>query len=704
MKRWISLLVALLLVTTTFAQHSLKFLFIDVVLDTNGDAYVQEMRTMNIGSSGTENYIKFNNLQDGMELKDLSVLEDSVVYTFDKHWDLDRSRSEKKYHCGFNYTDEGTEVCWGVGDEGYHFYRVRYVITNLVRSYEESDGFNHSFYEAAFPAAESAYVNIRALQRNESLQYTSDDIWSLPCFQVTTPKQWVDMNLSSENKESAEVAGDSTVVAVDIALALDSLLLAKEPVERLRLDTLQHPSTKAWAFGFYGYLLFTDDGVLRAQNDSTYMTNSNSIIVMAEFEKGLFNPAMKGEVSKFETVKERAFYDSDYTLDDEEDGTLRRASVLGGDNTPMWINYLAIIVVALLVGGLILLPVALIVYGIIRLIWGKKIDQRKWEKKLSKLIGGDVRNLPYHRDPPMDGKLTCSQRILNTMRRTDQVGISQLIEAFILRLLYKGSIQISSEVTQKGKVRDVFQIMPPEKVYVDHESQDHQDIMQLYSRPMQDAINDRERKLGVKIDDNHLEHLLHQLLYLAAGKDHLLQPDELKKYIEDHALAVRPYARLLNYMVNANITLDKLPREGAKEVYCFHKFLKDFTLVNERELSEVSLWKEYLVFASLYGIAEQVRKGMKKVAPDVMKLDKITSMLLASGVTSVYVGSLVTTMQNSYRYVQNFRTAEEIRVAKIAAAEAAARAAREHRYSGGGGRSSYHGGGGHSGGGGSGVR
>ena len=40
---------------------------------------------------------------------------------------------------------------------------------------------------------------------------------------------------------------------------------------------------------------------------------------------------MKGEVSKFETVKERAFFDSDYSLDDEEDGTDKRASFLGGD-------------------------------------------------------------------------------------------------------------------------------------------------------------------------------------------------------------------------------------------------------------------------------------------------------------------------------------------------------------------------------------
>ena len=105
-------------------------------------------------------------------------------------------------------------------------------------------------------------------------------------------------------------------------------------------------------------------------------------------------------------------------------------------------------------------------------------------------------------------------------------------------------------------------------------------------------------------------------------------------------------------------------------------------------------------------MADEVRKGMKKLAPDVMKMDEITRMLLAvstAGTSGVLIGSLINTMQDSYRYVESFRTAEEIRAEKLAAA-AAERAARERRYSGGGGHSSFGGGGGFSGGGGSGVR
>lgn len=471
-----------------------------------------------------------------------------------------------------------------------------------------------------------------------------------------------------------------------------------------RLVVLQHPAAKAWAFGYDGELNFTADGGIKADNESTWMSEGNSIIVMAEFEKGLFQPAMKGDVAKFETIKERAFLDSDYSLNDEEDGTARRASLAGGDSTtPVWVNYLIVFVVGGLLLLLLLLPVFGIIYAIARLFWGKKIDQWKWDKKVSKLIGQKVADLPYHRDPPMDGKLTCSQRILTALRPKDQVGFGQLIEAFMLRMLYKGTIQITTEQTEKGKVRDVFQISMPESLKNVGETKDHQDIMQLYHANMRDIIKKKEQDLGVQMDDEHLENLLHRLLYMAAGKDHLLQPDELKNYIEEHVLNIRPYAQMMNFMVNATIPLKLVPKEGAKEIYGFYKFLKDFTLVNEREVSEVGLWKEYLVYASLYGVADEVRKGMKKLAPDVMKLDEITSMLLAAGTSGVLVGSLIDAMQHSYRYVNTFRTAEEIRADK-AAAMAAARAARAQRYSGGGGHSSFGGGGGHSGGGGSGVR
>ena len=47
----------------------------------------------------------------------------------------------------------------------------------------------------------------------------------------------------------------------------------------------------------------------------------------------------------------------------------------------------------------------------------------------------------------------------------------------------------------------------------------------------------------------------------------------------------------------------------------FREFLKDFTLTGERNVIEVHLWQEYLVFGALLGVADQVAKQLKDIDP-----------------------------------------------------------------------------------------
>ena len=135
-----------------------------------------------------------------------------------------------------------------------------------------------------------------------------------------------------------------------------------------------------------------------------------------------------------------------------------------------------------------------------------------------------------------------------------------------------------------------------------------------------------------------------------------------------------------------------------QQVTGFLRYLKDFSLVAERHLEETSLWKEYLVFATFYGIADQVLKDMKKVAPDVTQLNKLVrpDELMAD------IEPLGKAIASSVLYVNAFMTPEEHKA--VEKARARARASSSSRSSGGSGSSSYSGGGGHSGGGGSGFR
>ena len=49
------------------------------------------------------------------------------------------------------------------------------------------------------------------------------------------------------------------------------------------------------------------------------------------------------------------------------------------------------------------------------------------------------------------------------------------------------------------------------------------------------------------------------------------------------------------------------------------KYLEDFSNMDSKETLDVSLWDEYLIFANLFGIAEEVSKKINNVCPEVIK-------------------------------------------------------------------------------------
>lgn len=57
----------------------------------------------------------------------------------------------------------------------------------------------------------------------------------------------------------------------------------------------------------------------------------------------------------------------------------------------------------------------------------------------------------------------------------------------------------------------------------------------------------------------------------------------------------------------------------ACELVGVKRFLKDYSLIHEREPIEVHLFEEYLMFAQMMGIAKKVAKDFEKLYPDVIQ-------------------------------------------------------------------------------------
>ena len=64
--------------------------------------------------------------------------------------------------------------------------------------------------------------------------------------------------------------------------------------------------------------------------------------------------------------------------------------------------------------------------------------------------------------------------------------------------------------------------------------------------------------------------------------------------------------------------VDPSMMEVAEQMAGLKKFLKEFSIIDKREPIEVNLWNEYLMYAQIFGIAEEVANQFKKLYPEVI--------------------------------------------------------------------------------------
>ena len=68
-----------------------------------------------------------------------------------------------------------------------------------------------------------------------------------------------------------------------------------------------------------------------------------------------------------------------------------------------------------------------------------------------------------------------------------------------------------------------------------------------------------------------------------------------------------------------------LTEEGAEEKEKWKglkRYMENFSLIEEREIPELALWEEYLVYATAFGIADKVIEQMKAIYPKVFVKEK----------------------------------------------------------------------------------
>lgn len=546
---------------------------IGIELLDNGDAIVTEERIADISSYGTEGYIAQYNLRPGMRIADLQVSDETgIEYELVEKWDVDRSRKQKTNKCGYNMTDKGVELCWGIGEPGMRTYYIRYRVVGLLMGYKESDGFNHCFFSTSEAGVDSVSLTF----------YSKDKV-----FEQYKPKVWM--------------------------------------------------------FGCYGNINVVD-GKAEA-NLTDFITSGEEMVVMMEFPKGMFHPSVNVD-SDFKTqVKDIALEGSSYAEVALENNPSPFAHI--AHDPDQWMFAL---------GGLVSLLITTFLGGLV------VSDENKKKQMLVNLFG-KKKNILWYRDVPVNGNLLRARAIYHAVEgelfKTDDT-----IAAYTLRLMLQKKIEVRRRTNADGTYEDLLLVNDPQQFNDTREDQ-------------------RETKIQKSI---------HQLYYDAAGTDHLLEPKEIKKYFNDNPVMYRKNVREIDGILTSsgNMQLKSVKREEAHAVLGFEKFLREFTLLSERGTMEATLWKEYMTFATMFGISKRVAKELRAMLPEMPVSDVELYNSISEAPLFYYAAS---SLNSGMQHVRDYKTPEE-----------RAYESSSSRSSGGGGHSSYSGGGGHSGGGGSGFR
>ena len=285
-----------------------------------------------------------------------------------------------------------------------------------------------------------------------------------------------------------------------------------------------------------------------------------------------------------------------------------------------------LILLAMIVGFFVVPIVGIIWYFIY--VWRAR-------KKVNK-------NLLWYRDIPLNGNLQQANDMINAYKYfgTDY---NNLLSACILKLIDLGAISIEQRLNSKGKTDQLFVI---------HELKDQGDQPLLLRK-------------------------IHSMFKTAAGDDTVLEPKELRSFMRSSKNESITDSFINTLHTKTSISNYKERLDDVRQVFGLKKFLKEFSLLDERHVNEVSLWKDYMIYATLFGIADQVIKDMKKINPEYFNMDQVAAQMANDHTLPIIYSTL---HSGTSRAVAN-------------------KAAREARASGRGGHSSWGGGGGGFGGG-----
>lgn len=403
--------------------------------------------------------------------------------------------------------------------------------------------------------------------------------------------------------------------------------------------------TNIWGFGYEGQVIFDDNGAIIMKNrdlNNNRLGDINYVNILVQVPDGTYNNAVNKNES-FSSVLDDARNGSSYQDDSSLDF--------------LWI----------------FLVVTIGIIGLISMIFLLAKGSKK--KGLHFSDGNDelpnIKDVNPFRDIPCNKDIYYFYYVANKAGLISQDDRSGILCAMLLKWIRDDRVNFAMEEGTGWFKKDKYEIdfrgeIPTANIL--------EDKMLKYFRQASGSNAILENKEFERWCRNNYEEIEDWFKDLMKYEENKLKSQGILK-------VQSTYKKFLGIDIENKVeTYEPSFRDDILYTMGLKRFLLDFSSIEEKQVIEVKLWEEYLMFASILGIADEVEKQIGNLCPEFNQYSNID-----------YTYTMLATRTFMYGGVRS--------------AASAYSAAHSSSFSGGGGSSSFGGGGGgFSGGGGGGSR
>lgn len=332
-----------------------------------------------------------------------------------------------------------------------------------------------------------------------------------------------------------------------------------------------------WGYGNYGGTAYVYDGYIEMQSDGT-LAKDEYMTILVKFPLGTF------------TTSNKLNNDFKYYYEMAEEGATKYED--GGES---FIGLLVTVVSILFNFGIF----ALIIAGLSNITSKDKINFGEEGKTIPK-------DVPYYRDIPCNKDLHRAYYIGYQYdiikNKTDILG------SIILKWLKDSLIRIEKrEVGTIRKKEDTVVILNETNPELIVDEKEKALFKMLYEASEDGILENKEFEKWCKKSYSKILSWFDEMI------------DREKEKLVNEGLITVEEKTSMKIFKSKQYTATKSLKEEAIQLAGLKRYLKEYTLIKEREAIEVHLFEEYLIYAQMMGIAKEVAKEFKELYPDLIE-------------------------------------------------------------------------------------